>query len=159
MRKNRCAYNDKFDIVKKRMKTLLGALAFLILAGVVISSLITVVTPVEMTHTAIGESFVRMQMFLTEHHRFPSALGELPKREGYANRLTDGWRRPLIYQVEEDNFVTLLSLGRDGQPGGTGEDADIQTTYRTKNPDGSWCADDDMWIVTAVIRETPTTNS
>jgi hypothetical protein len=118
---------------------MLGALAFLVLAGVIVSSFATVVPPDAVTHTAIQESFFRIQMHIARHRRFPASLDELPKRKGHANRTTDGWHRPLIYRIEEDNFVTLLSLGKDGQPGGTGENADIQTTYRTKNADGSWC--------------------
>jgi len=118
-----------------------------------------VITPVEMTHTAIGESFARMHIYLTKHHRFPASLDELPKRDGYANRTTDGWHRPLLYRIEEENFITLFSLGKDGKPGGTGEDADIQRTYRTKNRDGSWCVDEELWLATAQVRETPTTDS
>ncbi len=57
--------------------------------------------------STIVESFVRMHIYLKEHHKFPSSLEELPKREGYANQITDGWQR-LIYKVEQDNFITLL---------------------------------------------------
>ena len=145
--------------MKKTTKALLGALASVILIAVVLSSLVCVITPVEMTNTAIVESFVRMRMYLAEHHQFPASLDELPRRDGYANRTTDWWRRPLIYKAEQDNFITLLSLGKDGEPGGTGEDADIQRTYRTKNPDGSWCVHEELWIVTAEVTKPPTTAS
>ena len=137
------------------MKTTLCGMLCLGLA----SCCMRVITPVEITHTAIGETFVRMHMYLTEHHQFPGALDDLPKREGYANRTTDGWQRPLIYTIEQDNFITLRSLGKDGRPGGSGEGADIQKTYRTKNPDGSWCVDEEFWIVTAEVKEPPTTDS
>jgi general secretion pathway protein G len=40
----------------------------------------------------------------------------------------DPWGRPYLYKstgaVNQDSY-DLLSLGRDGQPGGTGEDADV----------------------------------
>ncbi len=38
--------------------------------------------------------------------------------------LVDGWRRPFIYTVNGTNW-TVLSYGHDGQPGGTGADADL----------------------------------
>jgi general secretion pathway protein G len=41
----------------------------------------------------------------------------------------DPWDHPYIYkQRGEHDEYDLLSLGKDGQPGGTGEDADI-TSY------------------------------
>lgn len=41
--------------------------------------------------------------------------GNLPK---------DAWGRDFIYRIEGDR-VQIISLGADGQPGGTGNDADI----------------------------------
>jgi len=41
-------------------------------------------------------------------------------------RLTDGWQRPLIYEVRNEEF-DLYSYGRDGKPGGIGLDADIHS--------------------------------
>ncbi len=41
----------------------------------------------------------------------------------------DPWDRPYLYkQPGEHSELDLMSLGKDGQPGGTGEDADI-TNY------------------------------
>ena len=38
----------------------------------------------------------------------------------------DPWGKAYIYKVPGDKWeFDLLSLGRDGQPGGNGEDADI----------------------------------
>jgi hypothetical protein len=141
--------------MKKNMVVLLSILVAVILVLFILSSLVCVIPPDAMTHTAIVESFVRMQMYLKDHHQFPASLDELPKRNGYANRTTDGWQRPLIYKVEQDNFVTLLSFGKDGKEGGTGDNADIQRTYRTKNADGSWCVEEEGWIVTAEVKKSP----
>jgi general secretion pathway protein G len=43
-----------------------------------------------------------------------------------ARSLSDPWGRPFVYRLADsaDGFE-ILSLGRDGKPGGTGEDADI----------------------------------
>ena len=41
----------------------------------------------------------------------------------------DPWDRPYLYkQPGEHSEMDIVSLGRDGQPGGTGEDADV-TNY------------------------------
>ena len=37
----------------------------------------------------------------------------------------DPWGRPYVYRLAETGSVHLLSYGKDGQPGGTGENADI----------------------------------
>jgi len=37
----------------------------------------------------------------------------------------DPWGRPYVYRLAENGSVHLLSYGKDGQPGGTGENADI----------------------------------
>jgi general secretion pathway protein G len=47
----------------------------------------------------------------------------------------DPWGRPFIYKSPGDVNATsydLLSYGRDGQPGGTGEDADVTSWGSTK---------------------------
>ena len=51
----------------------------------------------------------------------------------------DPWGRPFIYRSPGDVNMTaydLLSYGRDGQPGGTGEDADI-TSWGTGQGGGA----------------------
>lgn len=144
--------------LKKWIVALLLFPVVLIFAWIVFNTTFTVlfvcvIPPDAATHSAIIESFVRMQMYISEHRKFPASLDELPKRDGYANCITDGWERPLIYKVEQDNLITLLSYGKDGKPGGTGRNADIQTTYRTKNPDGEWCIEEQLWLVTAEVKE------
>jgi general secretion pathway protein G len=37
----------------------------------------------------------------------------------------DPWGRPYVYQLGQSGGVAILSYGKDGQPGGTGENADI----------------------------------
>ena len=41
--------------------------------------------------------------------------------------LTDPWGRVFLYEVEErGEFFSVISLGRDGEAGGDGDDADIR---------------------------------
>jgi Type II secretion system (T2SS), protein G len=112
----------------------------------------TRITPVEMTHTAIDETFFRIHIYAQKYGAVPASLDALPKREGYANRTTDGWGRPLVYRVLPDGAISLTSYGRDGTPGGSGDDADISVSYHTKRPDGSLWIGSDLWIVEAQVR-------
>jgi general secretion pathway protein G len=68
----------------------------------------------------------------------PSSLTELDEakdrcRTDDAGRIVDGWRHPFQYRAEDDTF-TLLSYGRDGQPGGEGDDADLEPGRRIEPP-------------------------
>jgi hypothetical protein len=76
-------------------------------------------------------------MFLMANNSLPPDLSVLPKREGFANQTTDGWGRPLIYSTNTDETVSLTSLGRDGVPGGMGDDADIVRRFRISNENGT----------------------
>lgn len=111
-----------------------------------------VITPVEMTHTAIGETFYRIHLFMQKEGKIPRSFDVLPRREGYSNRTTDGWGQELAYMISENGILTLKSLGRDGKIGGSGEDADITRSYRTVDDDGKSIIGEDLWIVTAEIK-------
>lgn len=70
-----------------------------------------------------------------EHYRldtnqYPSAdqgLRVLAEKGGYIKKLpNDPWSRPYIYTFPgQHGAYDIASLGADGQPGGTGENADI----------------------------------
>jgi len=110
------------------------------------------ITPVESTVSAITANFVRIGLFAEKHKKMPVSLEELPNREGYDERITDGWNRPLKYVIDSNGIVTITSFGRDGKPGGVGEDADISKSYRSRRPDGSLWAASPMWIVEAEVK-------
>lgn len=81
-----------------------------------------------------------VQLFYIDTGRYPSSDEGLdallaapadvagwrgPYLDGTAD-LTDPWGRPFIYAAPgEAGPFALTTLGRDGQPGGTGEDSDI----------------------------------
>jgi hypothetical protein len=107
-----------------------------------------------MTFTSMDETLVRIDMYMKEHHGEPPPnLAVLPVRQGYMNRTTDGWGYELQYSVDAAGVITLASHGADGKPGGDGLNADIVRRYRTRNPDGSSCVDDEYWITNAEIRQ------
>ncbi len=79
-----------------------------------------------------------------EHHRqatgkLPASLAELEPVKNQevfiddAGRPYDYWGTPFHYQVDGDRF-TLLSYGRDRQPGGDGYDADISADLKDRPP-------------------------
>jgi len=117
-----------------------------------LSCCLHVVTPEEMTHTAIMESFVRIDLYAKQRGQLPPTLAELPQRAGYANLRTDGWGRPLQYHLDRDGVITLISLGRDGKPGGTGADADISESYYSRRKDGTLWVGAELWIAEAMVR-------
>src|SRR5437764_7143004 len=111
-------------------------------------SMVHVISPEESTNSAIVETHVRIHVYMLAHREIPSDLSSLPKRDGYANQITDGWGRTLIYLVSDKGVISLTSLGRDGKAGGEGLDADVTKRYRTRNRNGSLNIDDDLWVVT-----------
>jgi hypothetical protein len=110
------------------------------------------IAPVETTQTAMGETFARINIYAEANKAVPQSLEALPRREGYANRITDGWNRPLRYRETEDGIITLTSFGADGKQGGGGVNADISQSYYSKRPDGSLWVGSPMWIVEAKIK-------
>lgn len=80
-----------------------------------------------------------LDQFRLDVGRYPSteeglaALNEAPASlEGWAGPYLrkavpmDPWGRPYVYEQPGQNIeIDLASLGRDGRPGGSGEDADI----------------------------------
>jgi hypothetical protein len=102
------------------------------LTTVLVSCHVDVISDRNMTATAIAETSVRIGLYVQRNNKLPADLSVIPLRQGYMNRTTDGWKRPLSYHVEGDTF-TLSSLGRDGVAGGTGDDADCLGKYRVVN--------------------------
>jgi hypothetical protein len=105
-----------------------------------------------MTVTAMTETFVRISLYAQQNNDIPPSLDVLPRRSGYANQTTDGWRRPLKYETTPDGIIRLTSLGKDGVPGGTGDDTDVSRAYYARCPDGSLWVTSEMWIVEAEVR-------
>lgn len=124
------------------------SLVLIILSVFAVSYSIHEISPVEMTNTAITETFVRMSLYSRQESKVPENLEVLPEREGYINRIYDGWGRKLIY-IKEENILTLKSLGMDGRFGGEGKNKDISKSYFIRKSDGDLWIGDDMWIVEA----------
>ena len=128
--------------------------AGLVLAAVfgLLALFVDAIPPRAETITAIGETFARIGLYAKQNNSIPPSLAVLPKRTGYAKQTTDAWKRPLRYEVASDGVITLASLGKDGRPGGDGDDADITRAYFGRRPDGSLWATSGMWLVDAEKR-------
>jgi general secretion pathway protein G len=86
-----------------------------------------------------------LDQYRLDVRRYPSAeegLGALVAKPASADNgqgpylkkavPNDPWGRPYLYRVPGANTdFEVLSLGRDGKPGGTGEDADLGTAIET----------------------------
>src|SRR4051794_39780777 len=86
--------------------------------------LVDVVPPRSLTFGHMHMMKRRFLRYAAGNDSLPKGLKELPHIQGYANEVTDGWGQPILWKIDGDE-VTLTSFGRDGKPGGTGEDADI----------------------------------
>ena len=69
-----------------------------------------------------------LDQYRLDNRRFPSAEEGLAAVQPYfkKNLPNDPWGRPYVYRVPgQRGEYDVFSLGRDGKPGGSGEDADI----------------------------------
>ncbi|MED5370626.1 MAG: type II secretion system protein GspG [Myxococcota bacterium] len=68
-----------------------------------------------------------LEDFHAQHGRYPQTLDGLRPYFDSGAVPKDYWRRPFRYRMPgEHGPYDLWSYGRDGEPGGVGEDADIE---------------------------------
>jgi len=87
------------------------------------------------THRAIGTIEDIIQMHRATTKTLPKSLEDLrPVGVNWADlhwdesgKLLDGWKRPLVYSTDGTS-CTIVSYGRDGQPGGIGIDSDLSSS-------------------------------
>ena len=78
----------------------------------------------------------RIIQYIRVHGHLPESLSQLPEMKGYDNSVKDAWGKALIYKVLPSGDISLTSLGRDGQIGGSGEDTDMTGIFSPLNADG-----------------------
>ena len=69
-----------------------------------------------------------VDQYRLDNRRYPTSEEGLAAVQPYMKKTvpSDPWGRAYVYQIPGDKAeYTVLSYGRDGKPGGTGEDADI----------------------------------
>jgi Type II secretion system (T2SS), protein G len=101
------------------------------------------------THFSLNSVALASSSYHQFYGRWPTSLQDFgiysprnPKHYGfltYANTFSlatsDGWFHPLIYKPFDPSvgYGSVISYGRDGQPGGVGPDADIEVRFGRDN--------------------------
>lgn len=106
----------------------------------------SVVPRVSRTHAVMQVCKKRIMAFINQNGYLPSSLDQLPLMKGYYNSTRDGWGHPVIYSVDTNDIVTLLSLGKDHRVGGVGNNADLCGRFSPKKPDGTWADKSVEWL-------------
>jgi len=117
--------------------SLIELMVVLLILGILAAVTVTNLTPItgqarqKLAATEIANLKQALQLFHTNHGRFPQALAELarpdPKHNGepYIEAVpTDPWSNPYKYE-RVDGKYRITSLGADGARGGKGDNADI----------------------------------
>lgn len=89
----------------------------------------------------------RVLRYAKIHNQTPKAIDELPVIPEYDNNTADAWGRPVIYIVEQNRIVKLVSYGKDGREGGVKQDADMVGTFSLKDDQGRWQDELCDWII------------
>ena len=69
-----------------------------------------------------------LDQYRLDNRRYPTSEEGLQAIQPYLKKTlpSDPWGRPYVYRVPgERGEYDVFSLGRDGKPGGSGEDADV----------------------------------
>jgi general secretion pathway protein G len=120
--------------MKKRGFTLLELLVVIViiglLAGYVAPRYFAQVgkSEVQVARAQIDSLEKALDQYRLEKRRYPSAEEGLEALRPYLKKAVpnDPWDRPYVYRTPGKNGeFDLFSYGRDGKPGGSGEDADI----------------------------------
>jgi hypothetical protein len=89
------------------------------------------------TRTSLHMLALGSRAYFNEYGRWPAGLGDFasnPRGLRFfepSNATNDAWGRPVLY-VPFDHRTgrgRVVSLGRDGKPGGTGPDADLEAQF------------------------------
>lgn len=102
--------------------------------------------PRSMTYGAMHVMKRRILRYAAANGMLPTSLDQLLPIEGYGNEVMDAWGRPILWQVEGGQVI-LTSYGRDGVPGGSGENADMIGVFQVKTASGQWADEFCAWRV------------
>lgn len=106
--------------------------------------IVPTIPPRSLTCNSMWTMKRRMLRYAHAHGALPTSIDQLPYMNGYNNEVTDAWGRPILWQTEGD-VVALTSCGRDGKPGGDGNNADMIGVFRAKTNDGAWAEEICEW--------------
>lgn len=92
------------------------------------------------TQTELYAIVCASQAYFAEYSSWPASLTNMmstgnPRKISFIEPdpsvELDGWRRPVLYRPHDAKlgYGSVLSLGQDGKPGGTGNDADVEIRF------------------------------
>ena len=88
---------------------------------------------IQVAHAQIDALEKALDQFRLDHRRYPSAEEGLAALEPYLKKAlpNDPWGRPYVYRTPgQCGAYEVISYGRDGKAGGSGEDADVGIASR-----------------------------
>jgi hypothetical protein len=105
--------------------------AFLVLNWFVVGAT-TFIPPGDLTRTAMAVIEQRVRLAIVGELEIPADLKDLPAIANKSSDALDAWGRPIVLELTGDE-VTLISLGKDGRPGGFSLDTDIVHRFTLKD--------------------------
>jgi general secretion pathway protein G len=123
-------------VTKTRGFTLLELLVVIViiglLAGYVAPRYFSQVgkSEVQVARAQIDSLEKALDHYRLENRRYPTSEEGLAAIRPFLKKAVpnDPWGRPYVYRAAANGEFELLSFGRDGKAGGTGEDADVGVT-------------------------------
>jgi hypothetical protein len=112
----------------------------------IFDSLVDKIPPQCSAYTTIVVMKQRILRYARLHDSLPKSPRDLPEMPGKGSENQDAWGREILMSFA-DGKATLTSLGRDGKPGGTGEDADMSGVFPLKDKNGEWAGEDVDWVL------------
>jgi len=122
----------------------LTMIALLVIGCAISDSFVDKVPPRSSTYGTIWVMKQRILRYAKLHNSLPNSPNDLPEIPGKINRVQDAWGHEVLMSFA-DGYGTLTSLGRDGKPGGTGEDADMTGVFPLKDENGAWADENVSW--------------
>jgi len=125
---------ERVGVISKKVFVIIGGLLVVAVVWIAIIFVVHEVPADALTRTRMRVTQRRILAYYASYSKTPSSLADLPAGDkSVDNNTADAWGRAIDYQVVGDS-VALESLGRDGKPGGVGQDQDIVLVF---SPAGS----------------------
>jgi hypothetical protein len=121
------------------------AISMLVSGCTIFDTFVTKIPPRSSTYSTIWVMKQRILRYAKQHNSLPKSPSDLPEIPGKISRVHDAWGREILMSFA-DGKATLTSLGRDGKPGGTGEDADMSGVFPLKDENGKWADEGVDWV-------------
>ena len=116
----------------------------------VIISVVRLIRVPEGGHTASSINAVQRAVhnYVSETGKLPTTLEDMDKFLD-SHFSVDGWGHPMILEVGSRDLV-IGSFGRDGVPGGEGENRDMFRTFDCFDENGMFFVSEDRWLTESV---------